>query len=156
NALRLPPVRPPADRKLRLRQAELRRVADQIREAEGKGLPARALRAKQTELEQSLRASVRHARGGSAATTPGVRTLDVARALGDQALVEYVDVGGALHALTLARGRLAMHELGESAVAATELEWLRFALGRRMRSDAKRTSLLDNATAAAERLDGLL
>ena len=156
NALRLPPVRPPADRRLRARQAQLRRVAAQIREAEGTGSSARALRAQQTDLEQSIRASVRHARGGRAASTAVPRTLDAARALGDRVLVEYVEVGGALHALTLARGRLALHELGESAVAATELEWLRFALGRRMRRDAKQASLLDNATAAAARLDRLL
>src|SRR5262249_7315460 len=67
-----------------------------------------------------------------------------------------VDLGGALHVLTLARGRLALHELGDTAVVATELEWLRFALGRRMRRDAKQASLLDGATAAAARLDRLL
>src|SRR5262249_15170943 len=61
-----------------------------------------------------------------------------------------------LYALTLARGRLALPELGASATAATELEWLRFALSRRMRKDARQASLLDNATAAAERLDRLL
>src|SRR5262249_29277207 len=113
-------------------------------------------RTQQADLEGSIRALTRHARGGRAATTAASRTRDAARALGNRALVEYVDLGGALHVLTLARGRLALHELGESAIAATELEWLRFALGRRMRRDAKQASLLDGATAAAARLDRLL
>ena len=156
NALRLPPVRPPPDPRLRLRQTELRRVAARIREAEARGLSARALRAQQTDLEQSIRASVRHARGGRAASTAAPRTLDAARALGDRALVEYVEVGGALHALTLVRGRLAVRELGESAAAATELDWLRFALGRRVRRNSKQAALLDNASEAAARLDRVL
>ncbi len=156
NALRLPPVRPPADRRLRARQAELRRVAAQIREAESRGSSTRALRTQQTDLEQSIRASARLARGGRAASTAAPRTLDAARALGDRALVEYIEVDGALRALTLSRGRLAMRELGESATATTELEWLRFALGRRARRNAKASGPLDNASAAAARLDRLL
>jgi hypothetical protein len=153
NALRLPPVRPPADRELRIRQAELRRVAAQIREAEGRGLPVRGLRARQTDLETAIRARTRHAPGGRAASTAAPRTLEAARALGDRALVEYIELDGVLHALTLARGHLAVHELGDSAAAATELEWLRFALGRRMRKDARRAALFDDAAAAAARLD---
>ena len=67
-------------------------------------------------------------------------------------LVEYVEHDGALHAVTLARGRLALHDLGSAADAARELEWLRFALARLARRRDHRRS----AEAAAAALDRLL
>jgi hypothetical protein len=63
NALRLPPVRPPADPQLRRRQAELRHVADRIREREESGKPLGGLAARQAELEAAIRARSRHMRG---------------------------------------------------------------------------------------------
>ena len=84
--------------------------------------------------------------------------LDVAaatRALGDRALVEYVDLDGRLHAIVLSRGSLTLHDLGEVDVSA-DLEWLRFALRRLARGGldaAGRATTLANAAAAAGALD---
>jgi hypothetical protein len=158
NALRLPLVRPPLDRQLRARQTDLRRVAAQIREAEGTGKPVRGLAARQSELETAIRARTRHVRGDGSASTAVPRPREAARALGDRVLVEYVELDGVLRAVTLAHGRLALHELGE-VDATTELEWLRFALGRLARggnSPAQRAAALGNAQAAAAALDRML
>ncbi len=85
--------------------------------------------------------------------TPGVRAA--ARALGARVLVEYVELDGEHHTLTLADGRLELHDLGEVDVS-TDLEWLRFALRRLARGGldgAARTTTLANARAAADALD---
>jgi tetratricopeptide (TPR) repeat protein len=146
NALRLPPVRPPADKQLRELQTELRRATADSRTSD------------QTRLEAAIRSRARivEAAGGAPASLPDAR--DAGPLLGDRALVEYVDLDGALHALTLVDGRLALHDLG-AASAAGELEWLRFAYRRlaagRMTAD-QRAAGRANAETAATSLDQLL
>jgi hypothetical protein len=158
NALRLPLVRPPSDRQLRMCLTELRRVAAQIREAEEGGKPARGLAIRQSELETAIRARTRHVRSKGRARTAVPRPRDVARALGERVLLEYVELDGVLRAVSIEGGRTALHQLGE-VDATTELEWLRFALGRLARignSPAQRKAALGNAEAAAAALDRLL
>ena len=87
--------------------------------------------------------------------------LDIAaavRALGDRALIEYVDLDGRLQAIVLSRESLTLHDLGVVDVSA-DLEWLRFALRRLARGGldaAGRTTTLANAAAAAAALDAKL
>jgi CHAT domain-containing protein len=146
NALRLPPVQPPADRKLRDLQTELRRAT-----AAGRATG-------EARLEAAIRARARlvDAVDGTPSAMPSVRTA--ADRLGEQALVEYVEVDGALYALTLAGGRLTLHELGATQAAA-ELDWLRFAYGRiaagRMTA-TQRAATFANAVASSTALDELL
>jgi tetratricopeptide (TPR) repeat protein len=146
NALRLPPVRPPADKRLGELQTELRRASAAGRTTD------------QARLEAAIRSRARivEAAGGSPASLPGPRAA--VRLLGGRVLVEYIELDGDLHALTLANGRLALHHLG-AAGAATELEWLRFAYRRlaagRM-SAAQRAAGQANADTAATTLDELL
>jgi tetratricopeptide (TPR) repeat protein len=154
NALRLPHVRPQHDRRLRGRLAELRRTAVRLRDVEGS---ARELGARQVALEAEVRAITRRARGASGAQRELPTRGAAVRALGDSALVEYVELDGVLRALTLNRGRLSLHELGP--FDAGELEWLRFSLGRiarRAGSAAQRAGALASADAAAAALDRLL
>jgi tetratricopeptide (TPR) repeat protein len=156
NALRLPPIRPPTDPELRAGEAELRRIAR--RGASSNGVDARGLAARQRELEAAIRARTRHLRGDRAAPSMQLNVRDAARALAGRALVEYVELDGVLRALTLADGRIVVHELGD-ARPADELEWLRFALGRladRSVGTERRASALAGASAAAKTLDELL
>jgi CHAT domain-containing protein len=146
NALRLPALRPPADKKLRDLQTELRRAAAASRVTQ------------QAQLESAIRARARLVDAADAMPTSLPDIREIARQLGDRVLVEYVELDGVLSALMIVNGRLALHELG--AVDATaELGWLRFALARLARggnSAAQRAALLGNAQAAAATLDSTL
>ena len=146
NALRLPPVRPPLDKQLRRLQTDLRRATVDGRTSD------------QTRLEAAIRSRSRvvEAAAGSPAALPDARAA--ARLLGSRALVEYLELDGALHALTLVKGRLALHDLGTAGPAA-ELDWLRFAYRRlaagRLGTDQRAAAQLTVDT-AANALDELL
>jgi len=158
NALRLPLVRPPADRRLSALQTELRRVAAESQEAQRRDRPARGAATRQAELEGAIRSRTRLLGGEDGARIGVAPPREAARMLGERVLVEYVELDGALGALTLARGRLAFHDLGPDTSPA-ELEWLRFALGRlaRGRNDpARRAAASATAHAATAALDRLL
>jgi tetratricopeptide (TPR) repeat protein len=153
NALRFPFERPPSDRKLRGLLAELRRIEGHIRESERRGKPHPGFAKRRSEVENAIRARTRRTAGMDGATPQPLATGNLARALGDRVLVEYVELDGRLRALTLARRRLALHDLGEVSPV-EQLGWLRFSLGRlaRGRSEAARQS----ADAAASALDAML
>jgi CHAT domain len=158
NALRLPAVRPPNDAKLRTLQAELRRTAAQVRAAEETGKPAHGIASRQAKLEFAVRARTLTQRGSGTAMTQAPDRHAAALALGDRALIEYVEVAGELVALSLVERRLVFHELG-AAEATAELEWLRFALGRLARGTvdaSERTAALASADAAAKALEQML
>jgi hypothetical protein len=147
NALRLPAVRPPADRKLHELQIELR------------GATAAGRAGDQARLEAAIRARARliDAAYGTPAATPDVHT--VASEAGVNAVLEYVQLDGVLYALTLVAGCLGLHELG--AVEATaELDWLRFAYGRlaagRLTAEQRAATLVTAAASAAALDDFLL
>jgi tetratricopeptide (TPR) repeat protein len=124
NAMRLPAVRPPADAKLSRLQAELRRLAIE---------PGHGGDARKSKLESAIRDRARLIEGGGVTRAGLLDPDEAARTLADRVLVEYVELDRRLHALTLASGRLALHELGAED-AETELDWLRFALTRLARA----------------------
>jgi len=146
SALRLPPVRPPKDAKLQSLQTELRDAV--TRKAVGA----------QARLETAIRTRSRLVDSVGDSQTESVGAEQAASMLGPRALVEYVELDGVLHALTLVDGRLALHELGASS-ADNELAWLSFALRQlaRGRTDAgQRAAARDGARTAAAALDALL
>jgi CHAT domain len=155
SALRLPPVTPPDAPQLRDRAAELRQVSAEIWRAQrGRGA-TRTLLARQATLEGSIRRLSRHTAGGAAAGSAPLGRRELARALGDAALVELIELDGTLTALTLAGGRLTRHVLGSAEPVREELEWLRFALvrlARRSHGAAQRATMLQGARASAEAL----
>ena len=158
NALRLPLVRPQADPGLRAFQTDLRRVAAEGREAQRRGRPAAGAAAREAELEAAIRSRTRLLRGEHGAPIGVPHPREAARMLGGRVLVEYVELDGFLGALTLANGRLAFHELGPDT-SGTELEWLRFALGRLAsgrNEPARRAAASATAAAAAAALERLL
>ena len=145
NALRLPPVRPPADRRLRDLQVALRRATATGRASE------------QARLEHAIRTRTRALRGdGNVAPLGDLRQSR--QALGHRALVEYTEVGGGLYAVTLAGGGLAFHTIG-AGTAELELEWLRFAF-RRLAAGrltaGQRAAAGTNAAASAAALEATL
>ena len=161
SALRSPPVTPPDSERLREQGTELRRLALEIRRADRGAHSARALATHQATLEASIRRLSRHGTGRvQDAPPPGATTTrDLARALGDAALVEFVALDGELTALTLTEGRVTRHELGAVAAAQEDLEWLRFALTRlprRGQSPAQKAAAQAGAQSSARALDSKL
>jgi hypothetical protein len=157
NALRLPTVRPPADASLGVLQATLRRTTNRLREAEARGKPARGLAASQTRLEAAIRSRALLAAGSRSHRPTGKLDLRDVALLGDRVLVEYVEAGRRLGAVTLVDGQLSYRDLGAER-SAEELEWLRFALGRvaRARTRRERAEAHRDCTAVTGELDRLL
>jgi hypothetical protein len=146
SALRLPPVRPPGDRRLRELQTELRRTSVNGRRGERAG------------IEAAIRARARIVDGGDGEPSLPSAARSAAHRLGERALVEYIQHDEALRAVTLVGGKLTLHELGPSGME-TELDWLRFAFtglaGRRI-TPAQRASTAASAAVSASALDKLL
>ena len=105
SALRLPPVRPPADPRLRKLQTELRRAF------------ANGQRGEQARIEAAIRGRARVVEARDAMSSLPPTAKDAERRLGERALVEYVEHDGALHAVTLVGGKLILHELGPAGAA---------------------------------------
>jgi hypothetical protein len=146
SALRLPPVRPPADRRLRELQTELRRAV------------ANGQRGEQPRIEAAIRARARVVEAGDGMPSLPSAAREAERRLGERALVEYVERDGRLHAVTLVGGKLVLHELGPSGAKA-ELDWLRFAytrLAARRITPEHRAATAASAAASASALDELL
>ena len=155
NSLRMPAMRPMRDAGLVARQVELRRVVTRIREADARGLPRHDLARRQAELEREIRAQTRTAHGRSEWQASRRSIRSARSSLGTRTLVEYIELDGRMHALTLARGKLRAHELGATRHG-DELEWLRFALRRIAHGGldgASRTATLANAAKATTVLD---
>jgi hypothetical protein len=156
-ASRLPgrPVRPPDDPALAGLLAELRALARDLERTGDQRLVHR-----QVALERRIRHQDRLQRGGGEAG-PG-RPVSVPRlraALGERALLEFVQLDGSLHALSLVGGRLRRHELGPVDRVADLIDRVLVALHRIVRRDtspASRTAAIGLLDDAAERLDAVL
>ncbi|GAA3462279.1 CHAT domain-containing tetratricopeptide repeat protein [Saccharothrix longispora] len=128
-AMRMTPARPPEDSGLADALAELRAVSADLEIALLAGKPSAGLRQRQVRGEQRVRDLTRQTSGGGAVfKPPAVR--DLAQALGERALVEYVDYDGDLLAVVVAGGRASLHRLGPLDGALREVRLLRFALHR--------------------------
>lgn len=156
-ASRLPrhPVRPPDDPVLAELLAELRATARDVdRTAEPR------LVHRQVALERRIRDQDRLHRAPADLGTGGpVAVPRLRAALGERALIEFVQLDGVLHALSLVDGRLRRHELGSLDQVTDLVERMPVALHRMIRRDpapgsrAAAVSLLEDA---ATRLDALL
>ncbi|WP_433263037.1 CHAT domain-containing protein [Actinosynnema sp. CS-041913] len=153
-ALRMTPARPPEDSGLADALAELRAVTSDIDLALLAGKPTAALRQRRLRGEQRVRELTRRTSGGGAVhRVPAVR--DLAWALGDAALVEYIDFEGALLAVVVAGGRASLHRLGPVDGPVREIRLLRFALHRlvTLPEHLDRTAVRAGAEHAAALLD---
>ncbi|WP_196425939.1 CHAT domain-containing protein [Amycolatopsis camponoti] len=149
------PVRPPDDPELAVLLAELRATVAEIDRA---GHSAPKLRSRQSALERRIRDRTRLYPGDGAhrPVTP-VKLAELE--LGDRALVEFVQLNGALHALSLVDGRLRLRALGAAESVAGLVERLAFALRRlaqRTGVTRSREAALMLLEQAAEALDRFL
>jgi hypothetical protein len=136
----------------------LRRLAAQIRRAESAGRSTQSLIAEQNRLETAIRRRTRVAAAAAGRPLPIPRASEVARRLGPRALLEYVELDGRLHAVTVVSRRVRVARPRPSGRVHEELEWLRFALARlaEQRGGPGRDAALGGATASAGALDELL
>ena len=158
--LALRPVQPPADPDLAALLSELRATVNEIVRVRGADGSAAALERRQVTLERRIRDHYRRRPGEQipqAARPVPWRVLSAA--LGDAALIEFVQLDGTLHAVTVVRDRVRLWRLGLAAQVRELLDRARFALHRLANHHASEPS---NAAAralladAAERLDALL
>ena len=159
NALRLAPVTPPKSPELRDAMTELRQVSAEISRSDRGGRSTRTLVAQQARLETQVRAAFRHSAGDVRPSRARPTRAEIAEALGDRALAEFVELEGELTAVTLHSRRLRRYDLGPLAPVSEQLEWLRFALTRLAnlpRRAPQRPSILEGALASAEAIDGQL
>lgn len=147
----LRPVRPPADPALSQSLGDLRTTMAEIEEARGDREPTGALVARQMALERQIREHTLRSDGDHAdsdATRPRRSTVprfrQLAAELGSTALVEYVDLDGRLHAVTLVDGRARLHPLGDDSYVRHCLDHLPFAF-HRLASPTTRASQLSAA-----------
>ena len=162
-ALLLPPVRPPDDPALAADLEELRALVATLSErgeaamADGDHAP---LLRRQIVLEAAIRRRSRRVSGTGPSelrVPPGAAQL--APALGERALVEFVEVDGCLSVVVVADGRARLREIGAGAEVAAENDSLRFALRRlavRNAGPASRAAAQGTVAHAAARLDELL
>lgn len=125
------PLRPPADPGLATELEDLRTTMSEIEEARGAGAGTADLVARQVRLERQIRDRTRSSDAEAGRTSAETPTLDELSAqLGDAALVEFVGLGHALHALTVVDGRARLHVLGPDQDVRRSSERLTFALQR--------------------------
>jgi tetratricopeptide (TPR) repeat protein len=161
NRLANRPLRPPEDpelvallAELRGTLAELRGTLAELHTVDGAN-PAN--RARQTALERKIRDRARLSPGAPRPPVRPVKPADLA--LGDAALVEFVQLNGSLHALSLVGGALRLRLVGATGEVAAQVDRVTFALRRlahRTAPVAVRTAALRLLRATAATLDDVL
>ncbi|TDQ01330.1 CHAT domain-containing protein [Labedaea rhizosphaerae] len=153
-------VLPPPDPELAELLGELRATALEIDKARLAGQPVARLEQRQVALERRIRDRNRLLPGGSGQQGAGpVSPSVLGAALGDRALLEFVQFDGKLHALTLVDGVLRRHELAAVAEVTDLLDRIPFALHKLARRDGRSATIEAAAAlldATAVRLDRLL
>jgi tetratricopeptide (TPR) repeat protein len=130
STIQMRPVRPPDDPGMAHDLQDLRATMAEIEQSRGSGSPVGSLISRQVELENQIRERCRRSPGsiGRAPEAPAIN--DIASALGDNALVEYLNLDEVLHALTIVDGRVRLHTLGKVAPVRNCLMQVPFALHR--------------------------
>ncbi|MGW5722018.1 CHAT domain-containing protein [Amycolatopsis sp. NPDC003865] len=133
---------PPDDPELAALLPRLRATAGALEQARAAGAPTGRLLHRQVELERRIRDRSRllPAAGGDTASGP-VAVDDLAGALGERALLEFVEADGTVLGLCLVEGRLRLHTLGPVAEVAGLLERVPFALRKLAAQAAGRSRL---------------
>jgi len=134
-ALAVPSVRPPADEGLQADLAAMRTVSSRLSVANSLGLRTAPLQHEQQRLERAVRARALRTLGDgrrdvSDAGPRGFGVSGLLDELGDDRLVELVDIGGELHVLVCGHGRVRRFRAGTTEQAAREVRFARFVLRR--------------------------
>jgi tetratricopeptide (TPR) repeat protein len=155
-ALRFRPARPPDDEDLIAKLAELREVVTELRSGDGTPGP---LLVRQAAIENAIRDRARHAAGSNDTAQRPPTMTQLRAALDGATLVEYLDLGGELHAVAVRAGRCTSHRLGSVAAIEGSIDSLRTGLrflahgAGSARSLAAVTEVIDHA---ARELDAVL
>jgi tetratricopeptide (TPR) repeat protein len=158
-ALRLPPVTAPADSELADVLGRLRTAEAELREATLAGAAEATALARIARLERDVRDRARRAASAAPTATAAFDGAALAAALGDRVLVEFVNIEGVMHTVTVAGGRARLHAVTAVAEVEDELRFLTFALRRVLapvRPQPASAGVLDDVLTAAKRVDDLL
>ena len=134
-ALAVPAVRPPHDERLQADLASMRDVTTRLSQAHARGSPTSALQREQQRAERAVRARAMRTRGATPGGSSRARpdAFDVGGMLdelGDDRLLELVDVDGALHVLVCGSGRVRHFPAADMASVVRQVEFARFGLRR--------------------------
>ncbi|SNR24389.1 CHAT domain-containing protein [Blastococcus mobilis] len=156
-ALAVPPARPVDDAAARAELTAVREVAVQLERALAEGLPTSRLAAEQARLERAVRDRALRAPGDGPGT-PGSLDVDgLLDAVGEDRLLQIVDVDGTLHVLVCGGGRVRLSTAGRTEDVGRELEFLLFSLRRIARGRSRHGPRdLELLTARAARLSELV
>ncbi len=157
---RLPRGHPPENPVLAAALAELRKVVTDLEAAALDGNDTARMVRRQAKLESHIKRLGRHLPGPTSARLNRPASIGaLGEALGECALVEFVELDGDLLAVTLVQGRARLRTLAPARSVATEVDQLRFSL-RRLAARHQATASADASVAAAghagHRLDELL
>ncbi|SES33839.1 CHAT domain-containing protein [Lentzea xinjiangensis] len=119
-------VRPPDDPELAALLPQLRSTVAELDRARLANLPAAKLEHRQVELERRIRNRSRLLRGSAGGVLDPVRASELD--LGDRVLVQFIELDGALLALTLTDGRLDLRPVAPVREVADLLARVPFAL----------------------------
>lgn len=155
------PVRPPTDATLADLLAQLRACLSELEDARRNGRAEGGARRRQVLLEAMIRDHSRRRSPGGPATGDRSATdlsAQLARQLGNAALVEYFEFNGQLHAVTIVSGQVRQQRLASVSTVAQCLEPVLFALRRlaRPRSPASSSQALRLLRESTSRLERLL
>jgi tetratricopeptide (TPR) repeat protein len=132
SALLLRPAQPPENPELARDLADLRSTMAEIEQTRAEGRSDEALVQRQVLLERRIRDRCRTLNGGDGDQPRHLRqsVAELITPLGDAALVEYVELDGDIHAVTVAGGRIRLHALGPADAIRQALVHVPFALHR--------------------------
>jgi len=134
-ALAVPSVRPPADEELQAELVAMRNISAQLSRGKDLGVQTGPLRQERQRLERAVRARALRTLGAGRrdAQHLGTRGFVVSALLdelGNDQLLELVDIDGRLHVLACGDGRVRLFTAGSTEQAAREVTFARFMLRR--------------------------
>ncbi len=117
----------------------LRATTQELRAASAAGRVADELRRDQIELESRIRDRSRRVGGVDSRACASVD--EALAAVGDRSLLEYALIGDRVWAVTVSRGRAALHDLGSAHGLGADIEACSFALNRLNRAGGSPASI---------------
>jgi hypothetical protein len=145
-------AQPPADAVLSTALADLRTTMIEIEYRRSAGRPTAGLVQRQIRLERAVADRCRRFPAATGTQSNRRRTVDeLVAALGGMALVEYIELDGHLHAVTVVDGVARLHSLGSAERIGHRLTHLSFAL-RRLASPRTTRASRSAAVAALDRI----
>jgi tetratricopeptide (TPR) repeat protein len=134
-ALAVPEVRPAADEALQAELATIRAISSRLSQGSSLGLRTAPLRHEQQRLERIVRARAMRTLGAGRGDTSRIGAArfavpELLDQLGDDRLLELVDIEGQLHVLLCGNGTVRRFTAGTTEQAAREVKFARFVLRR--------------------------